>query len=224
MLYTTNQDQGASSSPWWNRRKNRRKEHGQEEADPTGHGCQACLSSFGNTGAALDKGRHGRTAKKCAHGDAESVCTIGERRPGEVSSVWIYDARKARHRVECSRAVDNVHVEKGEESECEVARFASYVPIQHVQGPVNMVELGYLFEKAETIVADLGSWKVRHWRVSSTRTLVYWAVQGGLSHTYGHEMMDTRRIANIMALLTLYDIKYAVKMPPAMIPSHIYVR
>jgi hypothetical protein len=50
---------------------------------------------------------------------------------------------------------------------------------------------------------------------------VRWILVEAQTVTYGHEIMDTRRIVTIIALLTLKAIRYEVMTPPIITPSHI---
>jgi hypothetical protein len=95
------------------------------------------------------------------------------------------------------------------------------VPVKNIERVIKGMELSDLLEELEPAVANLRVGKVGDRGVSSTRGSVGW-ISGKSIITHGQDMTETRRMPTIIALLTLYAIRYAVNMPPAVIPSHIY--
>jgi hypothetical protein len=85
---------------------------------------------------------------------------------------------------------------------------------------VDGMELDHFLEEGEAAIANLCIWKVRHRGTPSIRWLANdFLLASGTTH--GHEIMETSKMPTIIALLALYAIRYAVTMPPAMIPNHI---
>jgi hypothetical protein len=83
-----------------------------------------------------------------------------------------------------------------------MSRLLGDVPIEHIEGVIDGMETDDLFEKVEPLVAKLVVGKVRDACVSP-RLVSRRAWYRCFEPTYGHDMIDTRRIPTIIALLTL---------------------
>jgi hypothetical protein len=86
---------------------------------------------------------------------------------------------------------------------------------------VDGMELGHSPEEGKAVVANFGVWKVGYSGTSSVRCQLV-GLPLAVVKTYGQEIMETSRMPTSIALLTLYAMRYAVTIPPAIIPSHIY--
>jgi hypothetical protein len=87
---------------------------------------------------------------------------------------------------------------------------------------IDGVEFGNFLEEFESAVANLRVRKVGNRGLSSNRVSADGRFETD-TLTHGHEMIETRRMPIIIALLTLYAMRYAVNMPPAVTPSHIFL-
>lgn len=162
----TYQNQSTSRSPRWDRRKDRRKEHGHQEADPRSHSRQPRFPSLGNASAGLNKGCNRRAAQQRPHGNAKCVRAIRQSRAREISRLGIHNAREARHAEQGSSAVDDVYVKKSEECENKLRGSAADIPVEDVKGVVDGLEGYELSEEVEAVVAFRCGREVRKRRVS----------------------------------------------------------
>jgi hypothetical protein len=86
---------------------------------------------------------------------------------------------------------------------------------------VDRVEIRNLFEELVSTISKLSVWKVGDGGLASAQQSGV-AFNTTLCATYGQEIIETSSMPTIIALLTLYAIRYAVINPPPMMPSHIY--
>jgi hypothetical protein len=69
-------------------------------------------------------------------------------------------------------------------------------------------------EKVESIFTNLVVWEVSERTVASVADVKLLMICVLFACTYGHDMIETTAIPITIALLTLYDMRYAVNMPP----------
>lgn len=82
----------------------------------------------------------------------------------------------------------------------------SDVPIKDVERVVDGMKADYLLKKVESLVPKIIIRKVCKLRVSPM-LVNRCACRGCSQLTYGHEMIDTKSIPTIIALLTLYAMR-----------------
>ena len=168
----TYDDEGTTSGPRRNRSKDRGEEDGDEEADACDNTSKPGSSSLSDTSTTLHKHGDGRAADKSTEGYHHSVGAIRNGRTGEVSLAVVGPVAEAGHRVQGSRAVDDVDVEKGEERKGEVNAIGSpQIPLQGVQGLLDRMECDDVLEVLEPVVAFVRVWEVGDWRVPAIQTV-----------------------------------------------------
>ena len=159
--HATDQDEDAARGPRRDRGEDGREEDRDEEAKSRDDGRQTRLAALGDTGAGLDKGRHGRGAEEGADGDAYGVNHVGDRGALEVLGVGVDQAGEARNTVQRTGAVQDVDVQEGDEGETELAAVAGNVPLLHVERFGDGVEVDNVLEEVELRVADVSVREVR---------------------------------------------------------------
>ncbi|KAI6756507.1 hypothetical protein HG531_014122 [Fusarium graminearum] len=151
--HRTNKNQNASSGPWWDGRKNRGEEDGDEEADSGNHGGDTSLATFGNTSTRLDKRSNGRHTKNSADGNAESIHHVCNRGAFKILGDRIDKVGEACHTIQRTSAVKDVNIQEGDKCQTKLATVAGNVELENIERTLDLMEVDHLLEKVESVVA-----------------------------------------------------------------------
>lgn len=152
----SDEDQSTASGPWWDRGKDGRKEDGDEEADTGEHGSKTSLAAFRDTSTRLDVGGDWRRAEEGTDGDRDGIDGIGDGRTLEILGLGVDEATETGHGVEGTGTIKDIDVQEGDEGKRKLATSAGEIPLDDIEGLVNLVESNNLLEEVETGVSKLG--------------------------------------------------------------------
>jgi hypothetical protein len=153
-LGVTYNDEGAASGPGRDGSKDWRKEERDQEANTADDGSKASSASLSNASTTLDKGSHRGAANNSTQRDHQGVSAVCPSCSRKVTLLAVGPMAEPSHGVESGSAVNEVHIEEGEERQDKVELVvASHVEIHCIQRLLDWMESYHLLEVVESVLA-----------------------------------------------------------------------